>query len=295
MGEREEMQHFLSFGEILFDCFQDGRHVLGGAPLNVAYHMACLGLSSSIISAVGDDELGRQAMKEVEDAGIDTSFISVLEDARTGRADIVLESGDARYTFNSPAAWDRIPLPDRLPEHVDCIYFGSLAQRDGCSRKALMELLDTVKADLVFFDVNMRKDFYNAGIIEWSLRKADVLKVNQDELPVICRLLDKDEEELVKDYGLKILLVTRGGDGSQAVLADGTIHHQKPSAHEVVDSVGAGDSLSAGFIASLLRNGDPARALRVGTMLADYVITRRGATPRYSPALLEQLEKEGIL
>ena len=289
------MNDFMAFGEILFDCFEDGRSVLGGAPLNVTYHMSRLGMDSSIISALGRDVLGLRALEEMKSLDVDTSRVAVLDDRPTGRADITLCDGDADYTFNSPAAWDDIPLPQALPSHVGCMYFGSLAQRSAVSRSSLMRLLETVDADMVFYDVNIRKDFYSRDILGWSLARADVLKVNGDELPLICSTLETDEESLMKEYGLEMMIVTQGAQGSTLYLQDGTRHHQSPSPCNVVDSVGAGDSLCAGFIATMLRTGDPVRALEVGTMIADYVITRRGATPGYDEGLIGRLESIGAL
>ena len=158
-----------------------------------------------------------------------------------------------------------------------------------------MRLLETVDADMVFYDVNIRKDFYSRDILGWSLSRADVLKVNGDELPLICSTLETDEESLMKEYGLEMMIVTQGAQGSTLYLPDGTRHHQTPSPCNVVDSVGAGDSLCAGFIATMLRTGDPVRALEVGTMIADYVITRRGATPGYDEGLIGRLESIGAL
>ena len=289
------MNDFMAFGEILFDCFEDGRSVLGGAPLNVTYHMSRLGMDSSIISALGRDSLGLRALEEMKSLDVDTSRVAVLDDRPTGRADITLCDGDADYTFNSPAAWDDIPLPQALPPHVGCMYFGSLAQRSAVSRSSLMSLLETVDANMVFYDVNIRKDFYSRDILGWSLSRADVLKVNGDELPLICSTLETDEESLMKEYGLEMMIVTQGAQGSTLCLPDGTRHHQSPSPCNVVDSVGAGDGLCAGFIATMLRTGDPGKALEVGTMIADYVITRRGATPGYDEGLIGRLESIGAI
>ena len=252
-------------------------------------------MDSSIISALGRDVLGLRALEEMKSLDVDTSRVAVLDDRPTGRADITLCDGDADYTFNSPAAWDDIPLPQALPSHVGCMYFGSLAQRSAVSRSSLMSLLETVDANMVFYDVNIRKDFYSRDILGWSLSRADVLKVNGDELPLICSTLETDEESLMKEYGLEMMIVTQGAQGSTLYLPNGTRHHQTPSPCNVVDSVGAGDSLCAGFIATMLRTGDPVRALEVGTMIADYVITRRGATPGYDEGLIGRLESIGAL
>lgn len=284
--------NFISFGEILFDVFGDSAK-LGGAPLNVASHMTKLGLDGLIISAVGDDELGRRALKEVRENGVSTDGIKISS-YPTGRADIVLVNHSADYTFNYPCAWDDVTFDKALPECVDIIYFGSLVQRSETSRKSLEKLLTKVKAKNVFFDVNIRKTFYTEDILLSGLKAATILKVNDEEIDLILRLgKAKDIRDLMEKYSLDMVLLTLGANGSTIYTKSGEIH-QDSHVKKLVDTVGAGDSLSAGFLATLTRTGNPALALEVGATLADFVCGQRGAIPAYDDDLKAKLKALGV-
>lgn len=292
------MLDFIAFGEILFDCFPDGRATLGGAPLNCAGHMSRLGLEGYMLSAVGDDELGKRALKEISALGMSTAHIQVLEGAETGRADIKLVGKNADYTFNDPAAWDLIKAEER-PEKARLVYFGTLSQRKEQSRSALIRLLEDAEPEDVFFDVNLRKDFYSKDIILRGLEAATILKMNDEEVPVVLSFAGitatgREALSLLSTkYGLRAVLVTEGKKGTSC-LSGGRWHHEDIHDVPVTDTVGAGDSLSAGFLATLLLTGDVGKAVRVGSTLADYVVTQRGAIPEYSETLKEFLRNEGL-
>lgn len=289
------MTDFIIFGEILFDCFPD-RATLGGAPLNVAGHMTRLGLKGKVVSAVGADELGRRAIKEIENIGLDTSDIAVLADAETGRADVTLHGKNAEYTFNDPAAWDMIPCPEDLDREAEVVYFGSLAQRSFKSRETLRQILSRVKARHIFYDVNIRKEFYTEEIIREGLKNCTILKMNDEEVPLITALAGcEDITDLMKSYSLSIVLLTEGKKGTTAITADGERYHADITDVPVVDTVGAGDSLSAGFLASLVKSGDIGKSVRAGSALADFVVSQRGALPEYDEAIKERLHKEEVL
>ena len=248
---------YLCFGEILFDILS-GQRKLGGAPLNVAAHLAKLGFKGSIVSSVGDDDLGNEAITSIKKIGIDSSLISISS-KETGRADITLKDGDADYIFNDDSAWDNIPKPKNLPKHVGVIYFGTLAQRSALSRKTLEEILSSTEAEEVFFDVNLRKQYYSREIIAEGLRKATILKMNEEEVPIIEDILgikerdiDKASEEISRQYSIPTVIVTLGKNGAQ-IFRDGSWCKREAEAKRVVDTVGAGDSLSAGIIGSLLK------------------------------------------
>ncbi len=284
--------NFISFGEILFDVFKDSAK-LGGAPLNVASHMTKLGLEGLIISAVGDDELGGRALREVRKNGLSTDGIK-LSDYPTGRADVVLVNHSADYTFNSPCAWDDVTYDGKLPESVDIIYFGSLVQRSETSRNTLKRILSTVKAKNIFFDVNIRKNFYSEDILLSGLKAATILKVNDEEIDLILGYAKaKDIRELMERYSVDMVLLTLGANGSMIYTKDGEIR-QSSHVEKLVDTVGAGDSLSAGFLATLTRTGNAELALEVGATLADFVCSQRGAIPEYSDELKAKLKALGL-
>lgn len=290
------MLDFISFGEILFDCFTD-KEVIGGAPLNVAGHMAKLGLNGRMISAVGSDALGRRAIEEIKEIGLSVDGIKVVNGYPTGRADITLVGKNADYTFNEPCAWDHIT--NNSDNSARLLYFGTLAQRSEISRKTLKKLLEC-SYEHIFFDVNIRKHFYTPEIINESLKAATILKMNDEELPLILSIAGIKEsgktalEELARVYGIKTILITEGKKGTM-LFHEGSILHEGTAEVEVVDTVGAGDSLSAGFLTTLLKTGDIRKALRVGASLADFVVTQRGAIPAYSESIIRTLKEEGIL
>ena len=178
----------IGLGEILFDCFE-GRAELGGAPTNFAGHVAALGESSALISALGQDELGQKAYEELHRRGVDLSAV-VRNDLPTGTVDVKLEDGQPSYTINSPAAWDEITLNEdaiRLLGRADAICFGTLAQRSPASRAAIYEALTHTRADaLKLLDVNLRKPFVDDDIIVGSLQLANAMKLNEEEVSVVA-------------------------------------------------------------------------------------------------------------
>ena len=247
---------FISFGEILFDVFPD-KATLGGAPLNVAGHLTKLGLNGAILSAVGNDELGKRALNEIEALGLSTDMIATL-DYETGKAIITLNGKNAEYEFNDPCAWDNIPL-QALPENVTLIYYGTLAQR-GNSKNTLKELLNSVQSQHRFFDVNIRKHFYSDEIIKEGVENATILKLNDEEVDIVLDALKiemrgyRGLEELFKEYNLDLILLTKGKEGTMCFKNK---WYRVPCAPvEVVDTVGTGDSLSSGFLASYIKTSD---------------------------------------
>lgn len=291
---------FIAFGEILFDCLEDSA-TLGGAPLNVAYHLKKLGADGIVVSAVGRDALGRRALREIEALGLSVANIA-LTDYPTGRADIVLKDKNADYTFNESAAWGFIEADDEvLRESADLVLFGSLAQRNAVSRYTLSKLLDNVSAKEVFFDVNLRKQFYSEEIILNGLRKCTILKMNEDEAKIIlklCGIEDAGEkatlEKLADQFDVRTILETAGKKGSLCY-SGGKWYSLDASDVDVVDTIGAGDALSAGFLKTFITTGEAELALKVGTYLADFVVSQSGATPQYSEELIDFLKENGVI
>ena len=250
-----------------------------------------LGLNGAILSAVGNDELGKRALNEIEALGLSTDMIATL-DYETGKAIITLNGKNAEYEFNDPCAWDNIPL-QALPENVTLIYYGTLAQR-GNSKNTLKELLNSVQSQHRFFDVNIRKHFYSDEIIKEGVENATILKLNDEEVDIVLDALKiemrgyRGLEELFKEYNLDLILLTKGKEGTMCFKNK---WYRVPCAPvEVVDTVGAGDSLSAGFLASYIKTGDLEKSLLFGSHIADYVVTKRGAIPEYDDNLVQYLK-----
>ena len=274
----------LAFGEILWDVIGDERKI-GGAPLNVLGHIVQLGGEGTVISALGNDELGDESIEYLEGKGIDTKLIKRTE-AETGKAIITLKDGIPSYRFTDPSAWDEITIADNeLNEirntHYDAFIYGTLAARSEVSRRTWKKLLNAINASAFFFDVNLRLEFYSKEVIEIGARHADILKVNNEELPIVLELLEvKDINELITRYNLKMVLLTSGKDGSDVFTANGHFH-QDTGKVEVVDTVGAGDSLSAGFLYFLTKGNTIEETLKKASLLADYTVGKRGAIPEY--------------
>lgn len=286
----------LSFGEVLFDISEDSC-TLGGAPLNVLGHISRLGGHGAIVTAVGRDSLGSKALSAMEELGIDARYASVVA-AETGKAFVKLSDGIPSYSFNDGCAWDRIALSDDQKrtiskEHFDAFVFGTLAQRSPLSRTTLEWLLDNVVADEVFLDLNLRLGFHTEKIILSSIRRSTILKMNDDELRFMSSLMGIAEgkaiDHLLTEYPrLRFIILTCGKDGSHLISRNGGFHAPAGNA-KAVDTVGAGDSLSAGFLHFLHSGAAPEEALSKASLLADYVVQKHGAIPEYSQELVRDL------
>lgn len=281
----------VGLGEVLWDVFPDGKR-LGGAPANFAWHAAQQGCRACVVSAVGDDALGR----EIESALAGKNLPAVLPrlPQPTGTVRITLdESGSAAYRFAENCAWDNLPFSpetERVARSADAVCFGSLAQRGARSRETIARFLDCVPAGaLRVFDVNLRQNFFTDEILRGSLARCSILKLNEDEAPVVAALLGADARcfretlfaALFENFpALEIVVETLGKAGS-AVATRGGVRSEVPADPRVrvVDTVGAGDSFTACFVACLLFGKTPEVAHRRAAATADFVCSRAGAMP----------------
>jgi fructokinase len=256
-----------------------------------------------MVSAVGRDELGEKAIRKAEEMGIDVSLISVDPGLPTGKVLVSLDpQGKPEYDIVRPVAWDRIvPVKEvsvlREEGGWDLFIFGTLAQRSESNRRVLKELLDASDARERFFDVNLRLDYFSAEIIRDSLAFTTILKLNDEEVPVVSRLLWNEalDEELfrkriMEEFPVRRICVTRGKEGSS--LFDGMQRYDEPVVNvPVKDTVGAGDSFSAAFLTALLKGESPGDALRFASRLSSFVAGSDGAVPEYSGWILEDVER----
>ena len=290
----------VAVGEILWDLLPSGKQ-LGGAPANFAYHAAQLGADARTISAVGDDSLGRDIVERLRGLRLDTSLICVDGEHPTGVVTVALgPRGQPAYTIHENVAWDFIratPAQVDLVRKADCVCFGSLAQRSPVSRGAVRTILDSAPRDaLRIFDINLRQHYYDTQVIEASLALANVLKINDEELPVVGDLLHLGQpipQHLFNRFAkLELIALTRGGAGSALYSRDGAIdeHPGYPvSPAQLVDTIGAGDAFGAAVAMGLLRKLPIPRIGDAANLLASYVCTQRGATPVIPPDLLAHL------
>ena len=186
--------NIVAVGEVLWDLFQEGP-LLGGAPANFAYHAHALGAQVQLITRVGSDELGREILRRFRGMGLSDATVQVDETAPTGTVQVQLSgNGLAHFTIQENVAWDFIALTDEAlaaARRADAICFGSLGQRSEKSRDTIQRLVEAAPAHaLKVFDINLRQKFYSREVIQESLRWADVLKLNDDELPTLAAMFD---------------------------------------------------------------------------------------------------------
>lgn len=242
-----------SIGEILFDIYPNHKR-LGGAPLNFIYHIKKLTDNGNIISRVGKDVLGNKAINELKHAGLSTEFIQQDHSHPTGMALVSLDSkGVPTFKIEPDCAYDFIETNDEIENLIntetDCLYFGTLAQRSAVTRNTIQTFL---KNGLKYFaDINLRQDFYNEEILEATLKTADFIKLNYDEMHVLNDLFVHVEYsteqvalELMEKYELNMIAVTRGGNGS-SIFENGKRYDYSSTDTKVVDTTGAGDAFAA--------------------------------------------------
>ncbi len=275
----------VGIGEILWDMLPSGK-ALGGAPANFAYHAGRLGEEGWAVSAVGDDALGREILDLVASKGLH-SMIAVT-DKPTGTVQVELDDrGVPAYNIMEDVAWDNIPFTpemEDLAKRADAVCFGSLVQRMN-SRTSVMRFIRAMRPDaLKVFDINLRQHYYSCEVIKESLMLADILKINDEEIRIVAGMLGLSDDavtacrELIGNFGLKLVILTLGPDGSEVITADGVIP-QGVEDVEIVDTVGAGDSFTAAFTVAYLRGDSLAEAQRLASETASYVCSRKGAMP----------------
>lgn len=275
----------IAIGEVVWDIFSD-RRVLGGAPVNVAYHLRCLGVEVGVITRVGMDELGDRTIGSMTALGLPVAGVQHGE-LPTGTVKVTMDvNNEPAFEIVTPAAWDNIDLTEAEDLVADCSFnlvFGTLAQRDERSRRTIRGLWQ--KAEQRFYDVNLRPPYTSRAIVEESLAVADLVKVNGAELFEIGRWYNLSEKgrkslarELMGRYNIAVLAVTEGSEG--AWLLAGDDHFVAPANPVVVaDTVGAGDAFFAALLAGYEQGLGWQKCLDMATERGGYVASRHGATP----------------
>lgn len=287
----------IGMGEVLWDVLPEGKK-LGGAPCNFAYHVSQFGLNSRAVSAIGDDALGNEILKNLDEKDVKYHIDTVPYPTGTVQVDLDA-NGVPQYEIKENVAWDNIPYTARLEtlaENTKAFCFGSLAQRNVVSRNTINRFLDAIPAEndpLVVFDINLRQGFYTKEIICNSMERCNILKINDEELVLISRLfgypgIDLQDKcwILLGKYNLKMLILTCGINGSY-VFTPGNVSFQPTPKVEVADTVGAGDSFTAAFIASILQGKSVVESHRKAVEVSAYVCTRNGAMPKLPERLVK--------
>lgn len=281
----------LSFGEVLWDVYPDGKY-LGGAPLNFAAHFVKQGGEAYLVSAVGNDPLGEETIREVAKLGVRTDYISVCRERETGRCMVTLNSGAVpSYTLLPDVAYDFISPPASVQCGV--LYFGTLALRSRVNREAVSVLLSECGAEEIFVDLNIRAPFYSEETVGFCLRRATTVKISDAELPVVFGLTFQEPyrgpESAAREIAgrfpnLKLLVITLGEKGSFAYdCASRTIYFCPARKVKVASTVGAGDSFAAAFLAGRLNGGNIPDCLENASKISAYVVSQKDAVPEYRP------------
>lgn len=287
----------VGLGEVLWDLFP-GRTCLGGAPANFAYITTLMGDHGIVASRVGQDSHGLEALRRLEEIGLDIDHVQTDREHPTGTVNVDVDgNGQPRFEIAQPVAWDHLQWTtdwQRLAEATDAVCFGSLAQRSPTSRETIQRFLRAASpSTLKIFDVNLRQSFYSEEILAASMRLADIVKLNNDELPKIMRLsrLPHKEElssarRLIDEYELELVSITRGGRGSLLVSSKNSSEHTGFKVH-VADTVGSGDAFTAGLVHEYLHGASLDLMNEVANLVGAWVASEVGAMPTPKRGALE--------
>lgn len=274
------------FGEILWDVLPD-KMLPGGAPMNVAYHLNQLGIPAAMISRVGNDDLGQQLLSFITSKNVTGDYVQSDNDHETSRVLAKLDGNSVTYDIVKPVAWDFIEYNRRLQQlitNTPYFIFGSLGARSEISRQTLFELLEVARHKVL--DINLRQPHYEKSTLDYLLRHADVLKLNEDELHLLSGWFgfeggDKEQILAFQDkFHLNTILTTRGDKGA-IVLNDGQFYEHPGCKVVVADTIGSGDSFLAAFLSRVIKGSSVAAALEFASGMGAFVATKHGACPVY--------------
>ena len=289
----------VGMGEALWDVLPEGKKI-GGAPANFAYHVSQFGFNSRVVSAVGDDKLGNEILENFSEKNL--NFMIEKVPYPTGTVQVELDAeGVPCYDIKEGVAWDNIPFTPALEElakQTRAVCFGSLAQRSVVSRETINKFLDAMPDDggqLRIFDINLRQSFYTKEILCNSMERCNILKINDEELVTVSRMfgypgIDLQDKcwILLAKYNLKMLILTCGVNGSY-VFTPGEISFVETPKVEVADTVGAGDSFTATFVAAILKGKKVSEAHKLAVEASAFVCTQNGAMPVFPLQLKQQM------
>lgn len=279
----------LGVGEVLWDVYPDAEH-FGGAPANVALHAVALGAAGALVSAVGRDARGAAALARLDAAGVDRAAVASIAEHPTGAVSVTLDaSGQPTYAFTPGSARDCIPWSAAVAAvsaRADAVCFGSIAQRRDVSRATIQRAVAAAQtARWRLFDVNLRQSFHDADVLTASLRLANAVKLNEEELPIVARICGAEGNapagqlaSLRARFDLALAVLTRGPEGA-LIVTETACEEVAGAPISVVDTVGAGDAFAAAMLVGLLQ-GRPLMETAVhANRVAAYVCSQPGATP----------------
>lgn len=280
--------NLLSFGEIIWDIYGES-YTLGGAPLNLASHIAMQGECAYLASAVGNDALGLNAIESIKALGVKTDYVSVIDGLPTGKCEVTLgENCVPSYKILENVAYDRISLPHTTDQKFDAIAFGTLALRTKSNRESLERLLRNGSFGEIYTDLNIRPPFYSKESIEFCLANATIVKISDEELPLVTRhvfgketALDEAFDIIEKNYpSVKLILITRGENGSVCYDCQAKkIYTCGAEPATVASTVGAGDSYGATFLCCYFKTNDVMLSMNLASKVSAFVVSHQGAIP----------------
>lgn len=286
----------VGLGEMLWDLLPTGKQ-LGGAPTNFAYMTGLLGDRAIVASRIGKDRLGNAAARRLARIGLPTSHLQVDRVHPTGTVNVSVDDhGQPQFEILEKVAWDYFEWTQQwqqLAAEADAVCFGSLAQRSAQSRVSILAFLEGLRPGaLRIFDVNLRQAFFTMDVLMESAARADILKLNEEELPRVAALLGATVTDrlaaahwILKRFQLKMICVTRGGKGSLLVTPDGTDAHPGYPV-TVADTVGSGDAFTAALVHKYLRKSSLKAMNAAANRLGSWVASQVGATPPADPAVI---------
>lgn len=278
----------VGLGEVLWDIFPE-QTCLGGAPANFAYITTLMGDDGIVASRVGDDARGLQALRRMKELGLTVDYVQTDSVHATGVVNVeVNDKGIAQYDIARPVAWDFMEWTgewERLVETADAVCFGSLAQRTEQSQTTIRSFLRAAARAVKIFDVNLRQSYYSREALEESMKLADIVKLNDEELPKVMEMADLPREDqltsaqrLMGSYDLELVCVTRGSQGSLLVRGKEVSEHPGFRVR-VADTVGSGDAFTAGLVHEHLRGGSLDRMNEMANRAGAWVASEVGAMP----------------
>ena len=293
-----DKKYVVGLGEVLWDVLPEGKK-LGGAPANFAYHAGQFGLDTMAVSALGEDKLADETIQQIEDKHLPYALPRVPYP--TGTVQVELDNeGIPTYNIKENVAWDNIPFTEdirSIAENCRAVCWGSLAQRNIVSRTSIYKFLEATPDDcLKIFDINLRQNFYTKEVIQESVKRCNILKINDEELVLIGRLfgypgLDIENKcwLILGKYDLDMLVLTCGVNGSY-VFSAGNMSYQETPKVTVADTVGAGDSFTGTFCAAILKGKSVEEAHKLAAEVSAYVCTQNGAMPQVPSEFTEKLK-----
>ena len=292
----------LALGEILWDVLSTEK-LLGGAPANLCHRLQQLGVNARMVSRVGNDPLGEELLAGLSALNFDLSLVQRDTVHPTGTVDVTLSSdGSPTFVINPDVAYDYLEPTRELLEAAEkatVICFGTLVQRSERTRSTIYAVLEAASHATTFLDINLRKNCYSPDTIRESLKRADILKLNETEIILVSELLDMNEPTppefascVIEHFGIQTVLVTLGAKGVYARSASGETCEVPGVAISVVDTIGSGDSFAAGFVYKLIQSAPLEECCHFGNLIGALNATKKGGMPDVSPAELNSFFAE---